>query len=150
MIVLTRVDNRLIHGQVVQGWLPSLDVSEVLIVSPRAQKTQFMQKMLRLSLPSGYKLAVLGEKEAVEYSAKSQEKLFVIIEDVSILHNMLDFGFAPSVITLGNTQFTEGKKQYSQGVFLSEDEVKELKNLEQEKHISVEIRSLPTSLATKL
>ena len=74
MIVLTRIDNRLIHGQVVQGWLPSLDVSEVLIVSPRAQKTQFMQKMLRLSLPSGYKLTILDAKEAAVYSAQSQEK----------------------------------------------------------------------------
>ena len=125
MIVLTRIDNRLIHGQVVQGWLPSLDISEVLIVSPRALKTQFIQKMLRLSLPSGYKLTVLDAKEAVEYSAQSQEKLFVIVEDVPVLHNMLEFGFAPSVITLGNTQFEKGKKQYSQGVFLSADEVKE-------------------------
>ncbi len=150
MIVLTRIDNRLIHGQVVQGWLPSLDVSEVLIVSPRALKTQFIQKMLRLSLPSGYKLTVLDAKEAVKYCTQSQEKLFVIIEDISVLHNMLESGFAPSIITLGNTQFTEGKKQYSQGVFLSADEVKELKTLEQEKHISVEIRSLPTSLVTKL
>ena len=150
MIVLTRIDNRLIHGQVVQGWLPSLNVSEVLIVSPRAQKTQLMQKMFRLSLPSGYKLTVLGAEEAAAYSAKSQEKLFVIIEDVSVLHDMLKAGFAPNVITLGNTQFGEGKKQYSQGVFLSEDEVKELKTLEQEKHIAVQVRSLPTSLITKL
>lgn len=150
MIVLTRIDNRLIHGQVVQGWLPSLDISEVLIASPKAENTQFMQKMLRLSLPSGYKLTVLGAKEAAEYSAQSKEKLFVIIEDISVLHDMLKQGFAPTVVTLGNTEFKDGKKQYSQGVFLSEDEVKELKTLEQEKHISVEIRSLPTSLVTKL
>ena len=150
MIVLTRVDNRLIHGQVVQGWLPSLDVSEVLIISPSAQKKEFIKKMLRLALPGGYKLTVLSAKEAVLHAQESKEKVFIIIEDIPSLQDMLARGFTPRVITLGNTQFAEGKKQYSQGVFLSEQEVKELKKLEEEKNISVEIRSLPTSLVTKL
>ena len=121
MIVLTRVDNRLIHGQVVQGWLPSLDVSEVVVVSPRAQKTVFMQKMFRLSLPSGYKLKVTDAEEAVAYVQQSEEKVFIIIEDIPLLFQMLRGGFAPKVITLGNTQFEEGKKQCSPGVFLSEE-----------------------------
>ena len=150
MIVLTRVDNRLIHGQIVQGWLPSLKVSEVLIVSPRVKSNSFIQKMFRLALPGGYKLTVLEAKEAVVYAQQSRENVFIIIEDVSLLFQMLQAGFTPKVITLGNTQFEEGKKQYSTGVFLSEEEIKELKDLESSKGISVEIRSLPTSLVTKL
>ena len=150
MIVITRIDNRLIHGQIVQGWLPTLNVSEVLIVSQKAQQTPFMQKMLRLALPGGYKLAVLGAVEAVKYCEGNKERLFIIIEDILTLQNMLKQGFAPKVITLGNTQFTKGKKQYSQGVFLSDAEAKELKTLEKEKNIIIEIRSLPTSLVTKL
>lgn len=150
MIVLTRVDNRLIHGQIVQGWLPNLNVSEVLIVSPIVEKKEFVKKMLRLALPSGYKLTVLSAKEAKKYTEESHEKLFVIIEDLASLFEMLKEGFSPDIITLGNTQFSEGKKQYSQGVFLSDFEVKELHKFEAEKHFSVEIRSLPTSLATKI
>ena len=150
MIVLTRVDNRLIHGQIVQGWLPSLSVSEVVIVSPRIKANSFIQKMFRLALPGGYKLTVLEAKEAVAYTQQSGENIFVLIEDVSLLFQMLQAGFAPKVITLGNTQFEEGKKQYSQGVFLSAKEVKELKELESSKGIAVEIRSLPSSLVTKL
>jgi len=150
MIVLTRIDNRLIHGQIVQGWLPSLNASEVLIVSPKVVQKIFLQKMLRLALPSGYKLTIKEAKDAVKYAAESVEKVFIIIEDIENLIEMIKEGFSPKVITLGNTQFMEGKKQYSQGVFLSEEEVKELKKLETEKQISVEIRSLPTSLVTKL
>lgn len=151
MIVLTRVDNRLIHGQVVQGWLPSLNnVSEVVVVSPRAQKNAFMQKMFRLSLPGGYKLTFLGSKEAASYCLQSKENIFVVIEDIPSLLQMMQAGFIPKVITLGNTQFEEGKKQCSQGVFLSEDEIRELKNWEKEKSVSIEIRSLPSSLITKL
>ena len=150
MIVLTRVDNRLIHGQIVQGWLPTLDVSEVLIVSPVAEKKEFIKKMLRLALPSGYKLTVLGSKEATKYSKESREKLFIIIEDMESLFDMLREGFSQSIIVLGNTQFKEGKKQYSQGIFLTDNELKELRRFEIEKHISFEIRSLPSSLATRL
>lgn len=150
MIVLTRVDNRLIHGQIVQGWLPSFDISEVLIVSPIAQKREFVKKMLRLALPSSYKLSVMTAKEAKKYSDESKEKLFIIIEDVANLFEMFKEGFCPKVVILGNTQFMEGKKQYSQGVFLDDIEVKELKRIETEKNISIEIRSLPSSVVTKL
>ena len=150
MIVLTRIDNRLIHGQIVQGWLPSLQVSEVLVISPKVAAKPFLQKMLRLSLPSGYKLTVMEAKSANKYIEEDQEQVFIIIEDLSLLREMVKEGFATKVLTLGNTAFMEGKKQYSQGVFLSEEEVKELKQLESEKNISVEIRSLPTSLVTKL
>ena len=150
MIVLTRVDNRLIHGQIVQSWLPSLDVSEVLIVSPGAVKKEFVRKMLRISLPGGYKLTVLGAKEAVKYSEECPEKLFIIIEDIANLFEMLKEGFCPTVINLGNTQFLEGKKQYSQGVFLSDSEAEELRKIAVEKHISVQIRALPSTLATRL
>lgn len=150
MIALTRVDNRLIHGQIVQGWLPSLDISEVLVVSPNAVKKEFVRKMLRFALPGGYKLTVLGPKEAFKYSEESKEKLFIIIEDITNLFEMLKEGFNPNIITLGNTQFLEGKKQYSQGVFLTDSEAEELKKLEKERHISVVIRSLPSSIATKL
>lgn len=149
MIVSTRVDNRLIHGQVVQGWLPNLDVSEVLVVSPLAVKTVFMQKMFRLALPSGYKLKVTEAKEAAQYAHQSEEKVFIVIESVAVLFQMLQAGFTPKKITLGNTQFEEGKKQYSPGVFLSDEELKDLKGLIS-KGIIVEMRALPSSLASKL
>ena len=149
MIVSTRVDNRLIHGQVVQGWLPNLDVSEVLVVSPLAVKTVFMQKMFRLALPSGYKLKVMDAKEAVAYVQQSGEKLFLVIESVAVLFQMLQAGFNPKLITLGNTQFEKGKKQCSPGVFLSDEELKELKGLAS-KGITVVMRALPSSLASKL
>jgi len=149
MIVSTRVDNRLIHGQIVQGWLPSLDVSEVVVVSPLAQKTAFMQKMFRFALPSGYKLKVTDAKEAVDYVQQSAEKVFIIIESVAVLFKMLEAGFTTKVITLGNTQFEEGKKQYSPGVFLSDEEFNNLKGLTS-KGITVIMRALPSSLGSKL
>ena len=149
MIVSTRVDNRLIHGQVVQGWLPSLDVSEVVVVSPLAQKTVLMQKMFRFALPSGYKLKITDAKEAVDYVQQSGEKIFIVIESVAVLFKMLEAGFTTKIITLGNTHFEEGKKQYSQGVFLSDEELKDLKGLTS-KGITVVMRALPSSLASKL
>ena len=50
-IVFARVDDRLIHGQIVQAWLPELNVDEIVI--PRSPKAQghFNEALLRLSLP---------------------------------------------------------------------------------------------------
>ena len=48
-IALIRIDSRLIHGQVVQGWLPSLSVKEVVVVSDTAASSRLMGKMMRMS-----------------------------------------------------------------------------------------------------
>lgn len=151
MIVLTRVDNRLIHGQILQGWLPSLKVEEVLVVSKEASKSVLMQKMMRLSLPNGYGLSVL-EPASVEtfLEQKKENRIFVIIEDLQTLKELLDFGFVVSNITLGNTEFKSGKKQVSPGVFLSEQEKVLLTQIKEKNKISFEIRSLPSSFSIKI
>lgn len=71
-IVFARVDDRLIHGQIVQAWLPELNVDEIVI--PRSPKAQgnFNEGLLRLSLPYEYELTVLDAhrcKDYIEHSA---------------------------------------------------------------------------------
>lgn len=150
-IVLTRIDSRLIHGQVVQGWLPSLKVQEVVVVSSTAFESNLMCKMMRMSLPKAYGLQVLCAHDAASYLKSSKEgKILLLVEDFDSLFKLLEDGVKLNEITIGNTRYEEGKKQYSQGVFLSEEEISVIKQKAQAFSVNFVIQTLPTSLSTRL
>lgn len=150
-IVLVRIDSRLIHGQVVQGWLPSLSVQEVIVVSATACESKLMGNMMRMSLPQEYSLKILSPEQAAHYlKTEGDKKVFVIAEDLDSLFTLLQSGIKFKEITIGNTKYEEGKKQYAQGVFLSAREVAEIKQKAETFSVNFIIRTLPTSLSTRL
>ena len=71
-IVFARVDDRLIHGQVVQAWLPEFNIDEVVVPCLKHQEGRINKKLLRLSLPFEYELTVLEPSECVRYMASHQ------------------------------------------------------------------------------
>ncbi len=150
-IALIRIDSRLIHGQVVQGWLPSLSVKEVVVVSDTAASSRLMGKMMRMSLPQEYALQVMRPLAAASYLlGEAQGKALVLVEDVSSLSRLASAGVKLKEVIIGNTKYEESKKQYSQGVFLSAEEYSLLKQMYEETGVDFILKTLPTSLKTRL
>lgn len=150
-IALIRIDSRLIHGQVVQGWLPSLSVKEVVVVSDTAASSRLMGKMMRMSLPQEYALRVMNPSAAAPYLlGETSGKVFVIVEDVSSLAALASAGLKFKEVVIGNTRYEESKKQYAQGVFLSAEEYSLLKQMAEEIGVDFILKTLPTSLRTRL
>ena len=52
MIILYRVDDRLIHGQVVEAWIPSLGIEQAIVISDEIAKDGLRQRLLRFAMPS--------------------------------------------------------------------------------------------------
>ncbi len=149
-IAFIRVDNRLIHGQVVQSWLPSLSVDEVVVISDNAAGSGLMSKMLRMALPSGYALHIFKPKEAAVYLAgDNAKKVFVLLEEFSYLGDLINGGVILDSVNIGNTKFEEGKKEYRQGVYLTVEDEELAHNLI-ERHIKFDVRAVPSSLSARL
>ncbi len=150
-ITLLRIDSRLIHGQVVQGWLPTVSVKEIVVVSETAASSKLMSKMMRMSLPQEYSLRIFAAEDAAKYLKEGPaQKIMVLVEDLKSLFAMMDLGVSAKEVNIGNTKYEDGKKQYGQGVFLSEEEVSLIKQKARSTGISFVLRTLPTSLSTRL
>ncbi len=50
-VVLYRIDERLIHGQVVMGWGPQLGVEHYVVVDDELATSEWEQDLYRLGLP---------------------------------------------------------------------------------------------------
>jgi len=145
-IILARIDSRLIHGQVAEGWLPSLKPNDVIVVSTQYAASKLARKMMRMSLPAGYGLEIFNPAQAAEFLCKENpRKLFVLIESLADLKEMLSHGLVLRQINIGNTRYEHGKREWSEGFYTSPQEEEFLKELLRQ-GVKIDIRALPSSI----
>ena len=66
-IVMARVDERLIHGQVMTSWLKVTDANTVLVVDGPSASNAFLRRILFAAAPKNIELQVMGEEDAAAY-----------------------------------------------------------------------------------
>lgn len=91
MIKLTRVDYRLIHGQVAMSWTHALDVDCILLASDAVAKDDMRKAALRLARPSGVKLVIKDVDAAIEAlnsGVTDKYSLFIIAETIEDVYRL--------------------------------------------------------------
>jgi len=144
VISLVRVDNRLIHGQVVEAWLPYLKVDRVVVADDEASGSPLVRAAMGLAVPPDVDVVIRPLAE-VDYAALAQDKrkTLVLLRDVGSVVEARERGLSVSHLNLGNVHFSAGRTRVSASVFLSPAELVQLKMLG-EQGAEVEVRGVPT------
>lgn len=66
-IVFIRIDDRLIHGQVITAWSKIVLADRILVIDDEVASDPFMTKVLKIAAPSSVKVDVYDIKEAIEF-----------------------------------------------------------------------------------
>ncbi len=151
-IVLTRIDDRLIHGQVVTAWVKHTDANRILIVDDPLTKDTFMQRILRSAAPAGITVEVKGVSEAADFlkeDAETGEKLMILVKGPQNLESLVDEGVKLPLIILGGMGAKAGRKKFNRNVSASEEEIACMKRLE-EKGAVVQFQLVPDEKPTML
>ena len=85
-IALTRVDFRLIHGQVITRWLKQCDINEIVTVDTALSKDEFMQDVFKMAAPKGVRIRILSVEEAVaaqENGEFERNRILVLLKKCS-------------------------------------------------------------------
>ena len=113
-LVFTRVDDRLIHGQVMTSWLKVYNTAKhILIVDDATSKDPFMGKMFSLLVPSGITISVQSVDEAV-----------------------IDY------FNIGGMGMSAGRKKFFQNISMSDEEKQICRDLTA-KGVRIEIQIVP-------
>ncbi|SEM66177.1 PTS system, mannose-specific IIB component [Stigmatella aurantiaca] len=144
MISLVRVDNRLIHGQVVEAWLPHLKVSRLIVADDEAASSPLIRAAMALAVQSAIEVQILPLAE-VDFAALSKDgvRTLVLLRDVASVPFAHAHGLALEQLNLGNVHFVAGRRQVSPSVFLAEAELQALQGL-QAQGVRVEARAVPS------
>lgn len=85
MIKLCRVDSRLVHGQTVFSWYPTLKANAILVVSDEYAASKERIQALRIAKPADAKLVVKSVEDsivALNGSAVDKYELIVVTGNV--------------------------------------------------------------------
>lgn len=139
-----RIDNRLLHGQVVQFWIPYLKVEHLIIADDVAAATPAMSSVYRMAVPKRIKLSVvrISALQTLLEQQTVQEKTLIVLSDVFDLARALMARFNCQCITLGNVHSASGRHRVTDAVFLSHEEETALVRLMEEGR-QVEIQTFP-------
>ena len=150
MITLVRVDNRLIHGQVVEAWLPHLKVSRVVVADDEAAASPLVRAAMALAVQSSIEVNI-SPLSQVDFASISRDpvKTLVLLRDVAAVPFALSHGLKFKHLNLGNVHFASGRRQVSPSVFLSAAEMQTLQQLAAAE-VSVEARAVPVEKAVEL
>jgi len=140
-----RMDNRLIHGQILVSWNSHLKIDHLIVTNDKVAQDPMQVTLLKAVTPIGAKVSVLSVADCVKYcqSAESEkENIFIIAKYPEDGCELVERGLQIPVLNLGNQAFVRGSLKLSNTVFLTETGVKALKKLH-EKGIKITCRMMP-------
>jgi mannose/fructose/N-acetylgalactosamine-specific phosphotransferase system component IIB len=131
---LVRIDDRLIHGQVVAGWLRALGAERIVIVDDATARDEFLREVLTLAAPSGVPVEVLdlagGAARCIELAALP-EPVIVLARSPRTVLALRQAGVPIEVVDLGGLGAGPGRRRLHRTISVSPDELAELRELEQ-------------------
>ena len=147
-ILLTRIDNRLIHGQVATQWNSTVGSNLILVANDKVAGDKMRQGLMDMAAPSGVATRYFTIEKTIEFihKAADRQKIFIICEDPEDVLKLVEGGVPIKKVNIGNMHMSEGKRQVATSVAVDEADVTAFKKL-QEKGIELEIRRVPTMAA---
>ena len=125
-VVLSRIDDRLIHGQVMTGWIQFSQASEVVIVDNIVAKDDFTKMVMQSAMPKKIALSVLSEKQAVEYFLGEEntpgKKYFVLVKTPQVILNLLNAGVSIEQVCIGGMGAKANRKTFYRNISASDEE----------------------------
>ena len=131
---LVRIDDRLIHGQVVAVWLRALGAKRIVIVDDATARDEFLREVLTLAAPQGVPVEVCdlaaGAARCIELAA-TPEPAMVLVRSPRTVLALRQAGVPIEVVDLGGMGAGPGRKRLHKMISVSPDEIREMHELEQ-------------------
>jgi mannose/fructose/N-acetylgalactosamine-specific phosphotransferase system component IIB len=125
-IVLYRVDERLIHGQVVVGWGNSLKFDRVVLVNDQVASNAWERELYLACVPPEIKATILSVDEATEKILQKgfqEERTVVLVDSPADILRLMERGVEIRSLNVGGIHSRRGRRKILPYLFLGEEEV---------------------------
>jgi fructoselysine and glucoselysine-specific PTS system IIB component len=146
MIKMTRIDYRLLHGQVAFAWTNNLSADAILIANDEVVNDKFRKQTLNLAKPNGVKLifkSIEDSIKAIESGVTDKYKVFIIVENVQDAYRLAKGTDKITKINLGLSAKRENTKNIAKAVYVNDEEIAQLKELSASGQIEILVKQAP-------
>jgi mannose/fructose/sorbose-specific phosphotransferase system IIB component len=155
-VVLYRVDDRLVHGQVVVGWGRHLQADAIVVCSDRAAADDFAKTMMEMGAPADVKVSVLPVREAAERLNAGEfgrRTAIVLVETPADALALIRCGVPLKRLNVGGMHFKPGKRQIMDAVSVDKGDcacLREIAAAGVEIYVQMVPQAAPAKLLDKL
>ena len=131
-IELFRIDDRLIHGQVVVGWGQPLEIGLIVLVDDEVAASDWEQELYRMGVPPTMDVVFETVVSAAEHLAAYQadaRRAILLTADIDTMRRLAERSGGITTVNIGGIHHREGRSPRLRYVFLSTDEADALRAL---------------------
>ncbi len=118
-IVNTRIDERLIHGQVAGIWSTSLSTQRIIVANDEAATDPLQKSSLRMAAPSSMRLSVLGVEVAaknIQSGKYGKQRLFLLFKNPKDVLRFIEAQGPIKTVNVGNMSYKEGAREVTKSI----------------------------------
>lgn len=142
--MILRVDDRLVHGQVIAGWVRPLGISRLVLVSDEIASDDWARNTYALAVPEEIKFLTCTIDGFGECMKEKVDRTMVIVGSLKDAFSLVERGLKIGEINLGCLNYDEGKKEICSYIYLSTEDIKYACRLAA-MGLRILARALPTS-----
>lgn len=141
--MLVRIDNRLIHGQIIETWVPHVGAQVVVVVNDELAADEMQQQIMSLAIPGNVQCEFLSvDNFADKYAQSLPAGGIILFHNCPDAKRAFDKGAPFDILNIGNVHYSPGKKQVSPSVALSDEDESALRQLSK-KGVELDFRCVP-------
>ena len=120
-IILTRIDNRLIHGQVATQWSGAIGINLILVANDEVASNPMRQGLMDMAAPSyaGTRYWTIEKTINNIHRASDAQKIFIIVDNPQDVLKLV----------VGNMHMSEGKRQVATSVAIDDADAEAFRKL---------------------
>ncbi|MCT4565838.1 MAG: PTS N-acetylgalactosamine transporter subunit IIB [Maledivibacter sp.] len=143
-ILLTRIDNRLIHGQVGVTWSNHLGANLILVANDKVAKDEVQQNLMDMVVPDvvATRYFTLEKTINVIHKASEAQKMFLVCKTPQDVLTLVKGGVPIKKVNIGNMHYQEGKEQIASTVSVDESDKETFKELNR-LGVELDLRRVP-------
>ena len=145
MLKIVRLDDRLVHGQIINNWCTSEDITEIMVVNADVYENEMRKTIISMSVPDNINIIFCNVEEALEVFEEEckYENLMMVFENPFEIYDFIEKCGKIKRVNIGGMSFKNGKKRIATAVYVNDSELEVLRKIEK-KNVELEIRLLPT------
>lgn len=151
-IGLTRIDDRLIHGQVATRWTKETNVNRIIVVSDEVAKDHVRKTLLTQVAPPGVTAHVVDVDKMVRVwnnPKYGRDRVMLLFTNPTDVLRIVEQGVDIKTVNIGGMAFRQGKTQVNNAVSVDEQDIAAFRKLN-ERNIELEVRKVSNDPKLKM
>ncbi|EIS6270087.1 PTS system mannose/fructose/N-acetylgalactosamine-transporter subunit IIB [Staphylococcus pseudintermedius] len=144
-IIGSRIDGRLIHGQVANLWATKLNIGRFIVIDNEVAQSDIDKQALKLATPAGIKLSVLPVEKAannINNGKYDSQRVMVIAKRPDRFVKLVNNGVKIEELNVGNMSQTNETRSVTNSINITDEDVNNFKLL-QEKGVNIISQMVP-------